>query len=446
MGKNKSNTKAANPDKLKISEFLGWQARPISLGCVTLVLGYLSLYCTTVLGLNAGVVGILLMVSKIFDGITDLFAGYIIDNTHTKWGKARPYELCIIGVWVCTILLFACPPSFSTVLKYIWVFVMYSFVFSIFTTFLNISENPYIMRAFGTEEKITKVTSFGGIIITLGCMVVSVSFPMAMGALAKDASGWLKLVAAYAIPLLFIGLLRFVLVKEKDEYCHHDSVEKVQVKEIMMLLKKNKYVWFFGGMIGLNALLTGFNAYSYYYTYIVGDISIYSIIQMISMVSMVLLFIFPALMKRFSVVQLIVFFGSISIVGYIVNYFAGANVGMLGVGGILTGCVTLPLSYLQALIVMKLCSYNEMIGLPRLEASSGMISGFFTKIGNGVGLGLQGILLSIGGFVGSAAAQSAGTLQMIRCMYSFIPVVIAAGIILFAVLLMPLFKATKNVE
>ena len=48
---------------------------------------------------------------KNFDGISDLVMGYIIDHTHSKWGKARPWiaRLCI-PLAVCTVLMFSVPP------------------------------------------------------------------------------------------------------------------------------------------------------------------------------------------------------------------------------------------------------------------------------------------------------------------------------------------------
>lgn len=81
----------------------------------------ITYYCTNSLGLSPGIVGTLLLVSKLFDGFTDLIAGLIIDKTKTKYGKARPYELCILGVWICTVLLFS-TPNFGRAGKIIWVF------------------------------------------------------------------------------------------------------------------------------------------------------------------------------------------------------------------------------------------------------------------------------------------------------------------------------------
>lgn len=50
---------------------------------------FVMIYLTDTVGLNPGIVGTLIAVSKLFDGITDIFFGSMIDKTHSKMGKAR---------------------------------------------------------------------------------------------------------------------------------------------------------------------------------------------------------------------------------------------------------------------------------------------------------------------------------------------------------------------
>lgn len=87
-------TRAKDPNALPVGKFFAWKSRDVSLSAINaIILGYMTLFCTDYLGMNAAVVGTLMMVSKVFDGISDLFIGFIIDNTHTRFGKARPYDL-----------------------------------------------------------------------------------------------------------------------------------------------------------------------------------------------------------------------------------------------------------------------------------------------------------------------------------------------------------------
>ena len=64
----------------------------VSVGIGAILLGWVTFFATDYLGLSAAKVGLLFMISKIFDGFTDLVAGYIIDKSHSRLGKVRKTE------------------------------------------------------------------------------------------------------------------------------------------------------------------------------------------------------------------------------------------------------------------------------------------------------------------------------------------------------------------
>ena len=77
--------KAANPDKMPWGRFFAWKTRDISLAGVTVIISaYLLLYSSNTLGLDPKIIGILLLVARLVDAVTDLMAGYIVDHTNTK--------------------------------------------------------------------------------------------------------------------------------------------------------------------------------------------------------------------------------------------------------------------------------------------------------------------------------------------------------------------------
>ena len=61
---------------------------------------FVMIYLTNTIGLNSGIVGTLIAVSKLFDGITDIFFGTMIDRTKSKMGKARPLDV-LWFLWLC---------------------------------------------------------------------------------------------------------------------------------------------------------------------------------------------------------------------------------------------------------------------------------------------------------------------------------------------------------
>lgn len=105
-------SKKKKENRVGLGRLLIWKSSDISQAAVqSIVLGYLSLYCTDTLGIAPALVGVLLAASKVADAFTDLFAGWLVDNTNTKLGKGRPYELCIIGVMLCSMGLFMADPG-----------------------------------------------------------------------------------------------------------------------------------------------------------------------------------------------------------------------------------------------------------------------------------------------------------------------------------------------
>lgn len=434
--------KAPNPDKLPVGKFFAWKSRDVSLAAVTVIVsGYLAMYCTDTLGMSATAVGMLLMISKLFDGVTDLLVGYLVDNTNTKLGKGRPYEICIILEWICTFFLFFADESWAMTAKYVWVFVMYTMVYSIFNTFLNGNQTPYMVRAFsGNRKVITKVSSYGGMVSMLGSIIVSMLFPRAMASLVVEAqagsAGWRELMALFAIPLAVIGILRFIFVKEDPSVDAGQSSEKIKVKEIFVMLKGNKYAWFFAGIMGFYNLAIGLGAGSYYFTYIVGNISLFGVVSALGVILLPVMIFFPALMRKLKVSNLFEISAVLAIVGYLLVFVAKDNVTILFVGIIISTIMSLPISYLQVLCIMDLATYNEYKGLHRMEGTTGVVAGFAAKAFGGIGTGLTGILLGAAGFVegtgGNAAMQPESAMLMIRSLYSLIPLICAVIILLCA--------------
>lgn len=105
-----------------------------------LLTSFVMIYLTDTIGLNAGVIGVLIAVSKIFDGVTDIIFGTLIDKTHTKMGKAKPWMLYgFIGCAITLIGVFAIPMNMDNFAQYAWFFICYTLLNSVFYTANNIA-------------------------------------------------------------------------------------------------------------------------------------------------------------------------------------------------------------------------------------------------------------------------------------------------------------------
>lgn len=443
--------KAQNPDKLGLGKLLVYKSSDVTAaGVSAIVLSYLTLYCTDALGINPAIVGTLLMASKLFDGVTDVLAGWLIDNTHTKLGKGRPYELCIIGIAICTLGLFSASPEWSEFVKCAWIFCMYTLVFSVFTTLRSAANIPYTIRAFSNNQKvITKVASYGGIITMTASIGISVAFPIVMSKLATDAAGWTRTVAIFIIPLALIGILRFIFLKEDPAVDAGVQHQKISIKEIIKMMRINKYIWLYAGIMLCYNVITSLGMATYYFKWIIGNTALIGVTSMLSIVLLPVMFTFPIIMKKIGTMgDMIAAFCIIGIVGYMIAFFSGAYLPGVIIGSTLGTFATLPLAYYGVLFIMKCCTYNEMQGMPRMDGSASILSNFATKVGSALGSAITGILLGFAGYIPgqNVMTQPDSALIMIRVLYAILPAVFLLFILLASKGFSPLEKKIPEWE
>ena len=444
--------KTRNPNHLSLFKFLAWKSSDVTSAVAFLIVSsYLTMFCSDFLGMDPAVVGVILLASNIIDFFTDFIGAYIVDNTDTKWGRGRPYELGIVGMGVCTILLFATPAGWSNGVKIAWIFFMYTFEFGVFNTLRAAAQNVYCIRAFRHNRAVmNKVSSFGGIVTTLGSMVVSVGFPVLMGTMATSAEGWLKLVGTFMVPFTLIGLLRFIFVKEHPDP-EDKKHEKTNLKLLFSMLKRNHYGWYYAGMLMVFNVVANLGVTSYYWKYIVGDLSMMGVLSVFSIVLLPVMFFCPLLMKKFTAPQIISAGSAMAVVGYLLIFFAKTNVGLIIVGSVLTSFANLFISYLGFLIIVDLATYNRYLSLPSMEASIGAIfNGFGTQLGQGIGGAAAGFLLSAAGYISTTAdtvvQQPESALLMIRLLYSLIPMAMMLVVGFCAMRLHKLAKQIPTIE
>lgn len=422
-------TKVKNPDHLGLGRLMLWKSSDISAAWVNVImLTFLTIYATDTLGVDIMVVGNLLLASKVVDGITDILAGWLVDNTHTKWGKGRPYEIAIVGMTLCSIALFSGNPAWSDFFKCAWIFCMYTFTFSVFATLRMAGMSPYTIRHFSNNKVLlTKVSSYGGIITMAGSMILNIVFPVLQSRLATSASGWTAAVAIVMIPATLIGLLRFIFCKEDPNIDATSKQEPIKLNEIFELLRRNKYIWVYAIIMLCYNIITNLAVGTYYFRYIVGSDAMLGILSAGGMLLLPVMLVFPAIMRKIgSMGKMICYLCGISIVGYLVAFFSGSFLPGVLAGYIIGQIGTLPLAYYGVLFIMNICTYNEILGMPRMDGSSGILANFCSKAGGALGGWITAMLLGLAGYVSSEGAveQPASALFMIRADFALVPAIL----------------------
>lgn len=140
-------SKTNNPNtKLGWNDRLGYGMGNFGMAWVNgMMSAFLMKYLTDVSLVDAGVVSAIIAISKLFDGVSDLIMGRIVDGTHSKMGKARVWlvRMCL-SMALSTILLFSIPSSMTGTLKYVYVFILYNLVNAVFYTAMFVPYNSLI--------------------------------------------------------------------------------------------------------------------------------------------------------------------------------------------------------------------------------------------------------------------------------------------------------------
>ena len=107
--------------KAKLIEKIGYGFGDMSTSTFWKVFSYyLPIFYSNIFGLSLIDAGVLVLVTRIWDAVSDPMMGIIADRTNTKWGKYRPYLLWVAPFFtICGILLFT-TPDWSFIALFIW--------------------------------------------------------------------------------------------------------------------------------------------------------------------------------------------------------------------------------------------------------------------------------------------------------------------------------------
>ena len=134
---------------------------------------FIMIYLTNTVGLNAGVIGSLIAASKVLDGISDVVFGSMIDRTHTKMGKARPWMLyAYIGCAVTLVANFAIPESLGKTAQYAWFFIAYTLLNAVFFTANNIAYASLVTFCTKNSKERVEMGSFRFIFAFLTSLII----------------------------------------------------------------------------------------------------------------------------------------------------------------------------------------------------------------------------------------------------------------------------------
>jgi glycoside/pentoside/hexuronide:cation symporter, GPH family len=418
-------------EKIKISEKLAYGCGDLASNLVLVLSGtYITFFYTDALGLNVGIIGTLLLISRLFDGFSDVAMGYIMDKTKSGHGKARAWMLWLfVPFGVCTALL-TMVPQIGTVGKYIYVFITYNLMTTILYTGINIPYGALNSLMTRDQNQRASINVFRMTMAQIGSLLINAfTLPLvnAVGGSTNQKS-WIIVSCIYGLFAALLFFLCFIKTKErvnavsdKDREMGLGKTLKVMVKNDAWLLICAIWVVFALGMS------TGMGAGVYFAKYILHNESLFGFLVVIqTAVSIICMTGMMPFIKKFGKRNVALVGTVISLLGQIMIALNPTSFAWLMACGVVKGIGGAPLMATLFAMVADAIEYGQWKTGVRVEGTLYAATTFGAKVGGGIGGVIATTVLGIAGYNGLLAEQGANAIKAITALYVYVPIVFMA--------------------
>ena len=428
-------------ESIKLKEKLGYGMGDFASNLIySGITSFLIYYYTDVAGIAAATVGLILMISRILDAFVDIAMGIFVDKTKSKHGKARPWLMWMAIPFALSAVLLFSVPDVSMTTKIIYAFITYNIVNIIYAA-INI---PYgVLNSLMTQDQYQRsvLNIFRMCSAIFGALFVSMATMPLVEKLGGGAHAWQIAFGIYGVIAAVMFLVVFKTTKERVRPAA-ELQQDVPVRVGVKALFQNKYwilvlvlmiVTYIGnGLAGVNV---------YFAQYMLNDAGLLGIISMVTMIPLILgMFFVAPIIKRFGKRNSIVWGMGLTIIGGIVVATNPQSLTIVLVGGVIKSLGVVPLSACMFAMLADTIEYGEWKSGVRSEGLVYSAGSFGTKVGAGIGAGITGLVLSMGGYAGEQATQSASALASINMLYIYIPLALTV----IQIVLLMFYKLDKQ--
>jgi GPH family glycoside/pentoside/hexuronide:cation symporter len=418
----------------KICYGLGDSACNVVYGlCSTL----LTFFYTDYVGINAFVVGMIFLITRLFDGVSDIIMGFITDRTKSKYGKARPWILWMSVPYAVTfVLLFLVPANASQTIQAIYIFVTYNLVNTVVYTALNL---PYsTMASLITRDQKSRASTQAWRIFCgpMGKMLVTVSTLPLVKALGDTQRSWIIVSCIFAAIALVLLLVCFFNIEERV-VIEAAKNEKVSVGKNLKALFSNQYWAICLGLWGVMVMMSTVSGTitTYYCKYILGNQDLYSPIYAAELIAQsIVVLIVPYFVMRFGKRNLTLAGILLVIVAQVVWMTNPLSVTVAMTSAVLRGIGVAPLWACVFPMIADCAEFGQWKTHVRQDGMIFSAASVGSKVGGGLAAAGIGLLMDSVGYDGLAATQNESAIAMIKgiCMYA--PIIFSVIIVILCLL------------
>ncbi|KJW12975.1 MFS transporter [Levilactobacillus spicheri] len=386
---------------------------------------YLMIFYTDTFGISAAAVGTLFLAARIVDAFDGPFWGIMIDHTHTKYGKSRPYWLWFsIPFAVFCVLVFT-TPNLSLTGKLIWAYVTYIGVDVLYSA-VNIPITSILPSLTSNPQERVTLSTIRQFMGTAGATLIT---GITLGMVAffgngstTSAHGWF--IWALIVGIIVVIIFGFVFKNTHERVQTKSSRKSIPIKESLKALRRN-WPWtiiIFINFIYWLGMQTRSQVTVYFFKYNMHDAGLASFVLSLQIVALVAVVVTPWTSKRIGKRNTMLMGMILAVVGQLL---LSVGAGSLSVPMIIFATIVgyLGTGYVSGLIAVMLADavdYGEWKNGVRAEGIVTSFSSFSAKLGMGIGGVITGWLLTSTGYVANHA-QSASALHGIELNYIWVP-------------------------
>ncbi|WP_337098525.1 MFS transporter [Paenibacillus sp. YIM B09110] len=426
--------------ELSHKSLMGDAMGQFSLNIATGLLGMITYYYTDIVGVSAGLVGTVMLMTKAVDAFADIAMGALVDRTRSKHGQAKPWLLwTIIPLFVSIVLLFSVPDiGHDAKIAYAVATNVLFFVF-VFTP-LSIPYNSLMALTTRSSEDRGLMGVYRAGFGYLAGMVVAIGFIPIVNLMGGGQNDWTFLATLFAVIAACGVYIAFRSTKEKyntQQLKQAGDIKKtLSMGTSIKLLLKNRYWLIIFAVGGLSQILFAMSGTTgtYYAKYIWGDVNLVSIMGGIGLIPVVAVFLLSGpVMKRIGKRNTAIIGLIIGILGILLRLIDTESIPLGLVGSIFQSFGMIPLMVVLTPLTADTIEFGEWKYGQRIVGMTNSVSSFGGKMGAALGTALIGWMLAWGHYKEGVSEQGERATQMIIALNLYIPAVIY---VLIAVLLM----------
>ena len=381
---------------------------------------YLLYFYTDVYGISVGIAGTILLVARCIDGIDAPVWGIILDKTHSRWGKSRPWFLWLCVPYATFGVLTFLTPNLGPTAKVLYSAGTY-IVCGILYTGINTPVTSILSALTPHPAERVMLTTYRMIGSKVGVLIVNATaLPLiAMLGHGDDKRGFMLTMPIYAAGSILLFLVAFRNLEE---------VVKVETKSLPILgtfgAIRGNWPWiviFLSSLFFWIAYISRVSTIIYYFTYALNRKDLVPLVNSLDIVSLTAVVFLPWLCRFTSKRNLwaLGLLGSIG--GQVMMYFAEPSIPLVLTGwifGTVTGGVAMAMPFS---LLSDSVDYGEWkTGVRAAGLLTALGAAFCLKAGSGIGGALPAWIMAARGYVPNAR-QSASSLAGIEIGFLWLP-------------------------